>query len=76
MQTTLTLYPRFEEPIELVIRYVPELDGKECEGWWNIDTNQIALSWKMYSDFQKIGLQSEKRKFFDTLKKVSSQQIS
>jgi hypothetical protein len=76
VQTRLTLYLRYEEPIELVIQYLPALDGAQCEGWWNVDHNVIALSWRMYSQFQKIEKQSEKKAFFQSLRKISGTQIS
>jgi hypothetical protein len=59
----------------IVIQYLPALDGADCEGWWNVDNNLIALSWRMYSQFQKIEQQSEKKAFFQSLRKVSSTQI-
>jgi hypothetical protein len=72
MKITLTLYPRFEDPIEIIIQYVPDLDGKEIEGFWHIDTNYVALSWRLYSQFNKIEKQTEKKAFFEKLKKVSN----
>jgi hypothetical protein len=75
MQTTLTLYPRFERPITLVIRYVAELDGAEIEALWDVDRNYVALSWRMYRDFSRIEKQSEKREFFDKLHKVSKKSL-
>jgi len=75
MQTRLTLYPRNEESIDVLIQYSSALDGADCEGWWNVDHNVVALSWRMYSQFQKIEQQSEKRAFFQSLRKVSATQI-
>jgi hypothetical protein len=75
MKISLTLYPRFEEPIELIIQCVPDLNGKEVEGYWDIDTNYVALSWRLYSEFNKIELQSEKKEFFSKLKKITRKSI-
>jgi hypothetical protein len=71
MTTTITIYPRGEGPITLVIRYLPELDGAECEGWWYIDNNLVALSLRLYRDFSRLEKQTEQRSFFDHLRKAS-----
>jgi hypothetical protein len=42
------------------ILYVPKLDQQPTEGYWNIDTNQIALSWRLFSDFNKLEKIEEK----------------
>jgi hypothetical protein len=76
MKITLTLYPRFEDPIEIIIECVPALDGAQVEGYWDIDTNRVALSWRLFSDFNNIQKQSEKRAFFNNLKKVSKKTLS
>ncbi len=75
MKITLTLYPRFEEPIEIIIECVPDLDGASVEGYWNIDTNYVALSWRLFTEFNRIEEQSQKRSFFSKLKKVSNKVI-
>jgi hypothetical protein len=76
VKITLTLYPRFEEPISVVIQYVPQLDGQSCEGYWDVDSNTVALSWRMYKDFSALQKQSDKRAFFANLKKISKSMIA
>jgi hypothetical protein len=76
VKTTITLYPKFEDPIAVVVQYVPQLDGQSCEGYWDIDSNTVALSWRMYKDFAALQKQSEKRTFFGSLKKVSKSMIT
>ena len=76
MRITLTLYPRFEDPIEIIIECVPALDGALVEGYWDVDTNHVALSWRLFSDFNKIVEQSQKRAFFSKLKKVSMKALN
>lgn len=71
MQITLTMYPRFEPSVTILIRYLPELDNRECEGWWEVDNNYVALSWRLYRDFSRLEKQSEKKSFFQKLKKIS-----
>ncbi len=75
MRITLILYPRFEPPIELVIECVPALDGSDVEGLWDVDTNRVALSWRLFSQFNSIEKQSEKKAFFEKLRKVSRKEL-
>lgn len=75
MITHLSLYPNDGPPVYITIKYVPELDQETTEGFWDIDTNNVALNWRLYSDFSKIESQKEKKKFFDNLLKVSKYSI-
>lgn len=71
MTTHLSLYPNDGPPVHIIIKYVPELDHETVGGIWDIDTNNVALNWRLYSDFSKIESQKEKKDFFDNLLKVS-----
>jgi hypothetical protein len=61
MKITYTLYP-------LRSKTRP---AQPTEGYWNIDTNQIALSWRLFSDFNKLEKIEEKKSFLTHLKQVS-----
>lgn len=76
MKITYTLYPRFQQPVEIQILYVPQLDQQSTEGYWNIDTNQIALSWRLFSDFNKLEKIEEKKSFLAHLKQVSKIELT
>lgn len=42
------------------------------EGYFNVDANHAIVSPEMYSQFRSCKTQAEQRKFFDALKRVSS----
>jgi hypothetical protein len=44
--------------------------------FWNIDTNKVALTPSLYSQFGSLETQASQRKFFDRLRKVSSTSLS
>ena len=72
MTTHLSLYPNDGPPVYITIKYVSMLDGAEIGGVWDVETNHIALNWRMYSEFVNIETQKDKKHFFDSLHKVSN----
>lgn len=69
-----SLYPNDGPPIHITIKYIPALD-KENQGIWNIDTNQVALSWNRFSEYRNLEKQTDKKKFFESLQQISNQLI-
>jgi len=39
---------------------------------WNVDTNEVLLSNRLYSEFRNCKTQAEQRRFFDRLQKTSA----
>ena len=63
--------PKGETEVVEIENYVYE-DGSGDNGFWNIDTNKVALTPLLYSQFRSLDTQALQRKFFDQLRKVSS----
>ena len=70
LRNTIIFIPKGEVEIVKVEIYVAE--EVEGPGYWNIDENKVLLSPGMYSIFRSYSKQQEQRKFFDTLRKVST----
>jgi hypothetical protein len=39
---------------------------------WNVDTNEVLLSNRLYSEFRSCKTQAEQKRFFDRLQKTSA----
>jgi hypothetical protein len=51
-------------------------DSSGDNGFWNVDTNRVALTPSLYAQFRSLDTQASQRKFFDQLRKVSSTSLS
>jgi hypothetical protein len=76
MKLSYTIFPKAESPITFQIAYSPSLDNQLCEGFWDIDSNKILLSLKMYREFNKLEKANEKIAFFNTLQKISKYELT
>ena len=67
--------PKGETEVVRIEIYVYDHSSGE-NGFWNIDTNKVALTPSLYSQFRSLDTQESQRKFFDQLRKVSSTLLS
>ncbi len=70
MQTHYSIYPNFQQPIHLIIKYFPILDNSKISKIWDVGSNTIALNLEQYRLFQSLEKQTDKRKFFESIHKV------
>lgn len=61
--------PKGETDVLKIYIYTSENIGET--GMWNIDENKVLLSNALYSEFRNLRLQTEQKKFFQQLRKVS-----
>ena len=72
---TIMFIPKGETEVVKIEIYV--YDDSSCEnGFWNIDTNKVALTPSLYSQFRSLSTQASQRKFFDQLRRVSSTSLT
>jgi hypothetical protein len=71
LRQTIMFIPKGETEVVKIEIYVYN-DNSGDNGFWNIDTNKIALTPSLYSQFRSLDTQVLQRKFFDQLRKVSS----
>jgi hypothetical protein len=71
LRQTILFIPKGETEVVKIEIYVYN-DSSGDNGFWNIDTNKIALTPSLYSQFRSLDTQVLQRKFFDQLRKVSS----
>jgi hypothetical protein len=71
LRQTIMFIPKGETEVVKIEIYVYN-DSSGDNGFWNIDTNKIALTPSLYSQFRSLDTQVLQRKFFDQLRKVSS----
>ena len=50
-------------------------DDIDDAGLWNVDSNQVLLSTKLYAEFKSCKTQEDQKKFFSQLRQVSQQLI-
>jgi len=75
LRQTIMFIPKGETEVVKVEIYVYD-DGLSDNGFWNIDTNKIALTPSLYSQFRSLDTQASQGKFFDQLRKISSTSLS
>jgi hypothetical protein len=75
MRRTIIFIPKGQtEPVTVVIHHIPELNGGQHAGIWNIDTNEVWLSTSLWNQFP-VNDQKGQGKVFAGLHRVSSQLI-
>ena len=75
LRQTIMFIPKGETEIVRIEIYVYD-DSLGDNGFWNVDTNRVALTPSLYSQFRGLDTQVLQRKFFDQLRKVSSTSLS
>lgn len=72
MQTHYSIYPNFQPPIHLKIKYEPKLDNSKLPKLWDVGTNTIVLDWNNYKTFQSLERQSDKKQFFASIPQINT----
>lgn len=76
MQLRHTIF-LFSEETKSVLRIeIFTAENVARPGFWNIESNQLLLSYESYSYFRGLQSQREQKIFFESLKKVSSLAIA
>ena len=75
LRQTIMFIPKGGTEVVKIEIYVYE-DSLGDNGFWNIDTNKVALTPLLYSQFKSLDTQASQRKFFDQLRKVSSSSLT
>ncbi len=75
LRQTIMFIPKGETEVVKIEIYVYD-DSSSDNGFWNVDTNKVALTPSFYSQFRSLDTQVLQRKFFDQLRKVSSTSLT
>ncbi len=75
LRQTIMFIPKGETEVVRIEIYVYD-DSSGDNGFWNIDTNRVALTPSLYSQFRSLDTQALQGKFFDQLRKVSSTSLT
>jgi hypothetical protein len=75
LRQTIMFIPKGETEVVKIEIYVDSGSSGEI-GFWNVDTNKVALTPSLYSQFRDLNTQALQRKFFDQLRKVSANSVS
>jgi hypothetical protein len=75
LRQTIMFIPKGETEVVKIEIYVYD-DSSGDNGFWNVDTNKVALTPSLYSQFRSLDTQASQGKFFDQLRKVTSTSLS
>ncbi|WP_018614795.1 hypothetical protein [Segetibacter koreensis] len=75
LRQTIMFFPKGETEVVKIEIYVYD-DSSGDNGFWNVDTNKVALTPSLYSQFRSLDTQVAQRKFFEQLRKVSSTSLT
>jgi hypothetical protein len=75
LRQTIMFIPKGETEVVKIEIYVYS-GGSGENGFWNVDTNKVALTPSLYSQFRSLNTQALQKKFFDQLRKVSATSLS
>jgi hypothetical protein len=75
LRQTIMFIPKGETEVVKIEIYVYS-GGSGENGFWNVDTNKVALTPSLYSQFRSLNTQALQKKFFDQLRKVSANSVS
>jgi hypothetical protein len=75
LRQTIMFIPKGETEVVKIEIYVYD-DSSSENGFWNVDTNKVALTPSLYSQFRSLNTQALQRKFFDQLRRVSSTSLT
>jgi hypothetical protein len=75
LRQTIMFIPKGETEVVKIEIYVYS-GGSGENGFWNVDTNKVALTPSLYTQFKSLDTQASQRKFFDQLRNVSSNSLT
>lgn len=67
MTLTILFFHR-GELIVLTLFYVPALDNAKQEGIWDTSGNRVALSWRLFKEFQHERDPAKRRKLLESIR--------